>query len=82
MPLSLVFSALWLLQKLKQLQNAVLQIHNLILAYQTDVGEYPSTLEDLVRRPTTGEGKGQLANGGYAKKDQLWIHGVKNLCIN
>lgn len=56
--------------KIKTANNAVLQIQTSILAYQTDVGEYPTKLEDLYTRPTTEPAKDKWQTGGYMKKDQ------------
>jgi general secretion pathway protein G len=57
--------------KIKTAANAVVQVQTSILAYQTDVGDYPATLEDLVRRPTTEPAKDKWQTGGYMKKEQL-----------
>lgn len=57
--------------KIKTASNAILQIQSSILAYQTDIGEYPTKLEDLVTRPSTEPAKDKWQTGGYMKKDQL-----------
>ena len=57
--------------KIKQARNSVLQVQSSIIAYQTDVDEYPVKLDDLVKRPTAEPDKSKWQTGGYMKKEGL-----------
>jgi general secretion pathway protein G len=57
--------------KIGQAKTSLTQIKQAIDMYQTDIDEYPKTLEDLVRRPAEEPAHSKWTTGGYLSKDKV-----------
>jgi type II secretion system protein G len=57
--------------KIGQAKQALATIKNAIEIYHTDVDEYPTKLEDLVKRPSVEPAQSKWSTGGYLAKEKV-----------